>query len=52
METNMISIDRFTESAQEIPMRAAEIMQRYNHHQIDTEHVLLAFIEQPQGIVS
>ena len=45
----MISIDRFTESAQEIAGRSAEIMQRYSHNQIDIEHMLLALIEQPQG---
>ena len=45
----MISVDRFTKSAQEVAQRAAEIMQRYHHHQIDTEHLLLALMEQPQG---
>jgi ATP-dependent Clp protease ATP-binding subunit ClpC len=49
METIMISFDRFTQSAQEVAQRAAEIMQRYGHNQIDTEHLLLALIEQPQG---
>jgi len=48
----MIRFDRFTKSAQEIAQRAAEVMQRYNHNQIDTEHLLLALIEQPQGVVS
>ena len=48
----MISIDWFTKSAQEVPQRAAEIMQRYSHNQIDTEHILLALIEQPQGVIS
>ena len=48
----MISFDRFTKSAQEVAQRAAEIMQRYSHHQIDTEHLLLALIEQPQGGIS
>jgi ATPases with chaperone activity, ATP-binding subunit len=52
METIMISVDRFTKSAQEIAERAADIMQRYNHHQIDAEHMLLALLEQPQGVVS
>jgi ATP-dependent Clp protease ATP-binding subunit ClpC len=52
METIMISVDRFTKSAQEGAQRAAEIMQRYNHNQIDTEHLLLALIEQPQGVLS
>jgi len=47
----MISIDRFTKSAQEVPQRAAEIMQRYSHNQMDTEHILLALIEQPQGVI-
>ena len=32
--------------------RAAEIIQRYGHNQIDTEHILLALIEQPQGVIS
>lgn len=50
METIMIRFDRFTKSAQEVAQRAAEIMQRYNHHQIDTEHLLLALMEQPQGV--
>ena len=48
----MISVDRFTKSAQEVAQRAAEIMQRYSHHQIDTEHQLLALIEQPHGVIS
>ena len=52
METSMISVDRFTKSAQEVAQRAAEIMQRYGHHQMDTEHLLLALIEQPQGGIS
>jgi ATP-dependent Clp protease ATP-binding subunit ClpC len=52
METIMISFDRFTKSAQEVPQRAAEIMQRYSHNQMDTEHILLALIEQPQGVIS
>lgn len=44
--------DRFTERAQEAATRAAEIIQRYGHNQIDAEHILLAMIEQPQGVVS
>ena len=48
----MIRFDRFTQSAQEVAQRAAAIMQRYSHHQIDTEHQLLALIEQPQGGIS
>ena len=48
----MIRFDRFTKSAQEVAQRAAEIIQRYGHNQIDTEHLLLALIEQPQGVIS
>jgi ATP-dependent Clp protease ATP-binding subunit ClpC len=47
----MMRFDRFTERAQEAAQRAAEIIQRYGHNQIDTEHILLALIEQPQGAV-
>ncbi len=43
--------ERFTERAQEVAQRAAEIIQRYGHTQIDTEHILLALLEQPHGIV-
>lgn len=43
--------DRFTERAQEAAQRAAEIIQRYGHNQIDTEHILLALIEQPKGVI-
>ena len=47
----MMRFDRFTERAQEAAQRAAEIIQRYGHNQIDTEHILLALIEQPNGAV-
>jgi ATP-dependent Clp protease ATP-binding subunit ClpC len=48
---NMMRFDRFTERAQEAAQRAAEIIQRYGHNQIDTEHILLALIEQPGGVI-
>jgi len=47
----MMRFDRFTERAQEAAQRAAEIIQRYGHNQIDTEHILLALIEQPGGVI-
>ncbi len=47
----MMRFDRFTERAQDAAQRAAEITQRYGHNQIDTEHILLAMIEQPQGVI-
>ncbi|MBX3085175.1 MAG: AAA family ATPase [Anaerolineae bacterium] len=43
--------DRFTERAQDAAARAYEILQRYGHNQIDTEHVLLALLEQPEGVI-
>ncbi len=48
----MMRFDRFTERAQEAAQRAAEIIQRYGHNQIDSEHILLALIEQPQGVIT
>jgi len=47
----MIGFDRFTERAQEAATRAYEIMQRYRHTQLDTEHILLAVLEQSDGAV-
>ena len=47
----MERFDRFTERAQDAAMRAYEILQRYNHTQVDTEHLLLALMEQPEGVV-
>ena len=43
--------DRFTEKAQEAAMRAYEILQRYKHTQVDTEHIFLALLEQADGTV-
>jgi ATP-dependent Clp protease ATP-binding subunit ClpC len=43
--------DRFTERAQDAAHRAVEMLQRYGHTQVDTEHILLALLEQPEGVV-
>ncbi|MBP7693121.1 MAG: AAA family ATPase [Anaerolineales bacterium] len=43
--------DRFTERAQDAAARAYEILQRYGHTQVDTEHILLALLEQPEGVI-
>ncbi|MDW8064719.1 MAG: AAA family ATPase [Anaerolineae bacterium] len=43
--------DHFTERAQDAAARAYEILQRYGHNQVDTEHLLLALLEQPDGVV-
>lgn len=47
----MMRFDRFTEKAQEAAMRAYEILQRYKHTQVDTEHLFLALLEQPEGVI-
>jgi ATP-dependent Clp protease ATP-binding subunit ClpC len=47
----MMRFDRFTERAQDAATRAYEILQRYGHNQVDTEHILLALLEQPDGVV-
>jgi len=43
--------DRFTERAQDAAARAYEIVQRYSHTQVDTEHLFLALLEQSDGAV-
>ncbi|MBN1287943.1 MAG: AAA family ATPase [Anaerolineae bacterium] len=43
--------ERFTERAQDAAARAYEILQRYGHNQVDTEHILLALLEQPDGVI-
>jgi ATP-dependent Clp protease ATP-binding subunit ClpC len=48
----MMRFDKFTERAQDAAMRAYEILQRYQHSQADTEHLFLALLEQPEGLVS
>ena len=47
----MMRFDRFTERAQEAAQRAVGMLQRYGHTQVDTEHILLALLEQPEGVV-
>lgn len=48
----MMRFDRLTERAQDTAMRSYEIMQRYQHSQVDTEHFFLALIEQPDGLTT
>ncbi len=48
----MMRLDRFTERAQEAAQRAVQIMGRYGHTQVDTEHIFLALLEQPESVIS
>ena len=47
----MINRDQFTQGAQDGAARALEICNRYGHNQVDTEHILLAYLEQPEGVL-
>ncbi len=47
----MMPFDRFTQKAQQAATRALEILHEYKHSQIDTEHIFLALLEQPEGAV-
>lgn len=47
----MPGFDRFTERAQDAVTRAYEVMMRHGHSQLDTEHIVLALLEQEEGLV-
>lgn len=44
-------LDKLTLKAQEALQEAKSIADKYNHQQIDAEHLLLALVEQSEGIV-
>ena len=46
-----MDINKYTEKAQEMLMIAQAVMQRYQNSQLDTDHLLLAILEQPDGTV-
>jgi ATP-dependent Clp protease ATP-binding subunit ClpC len=48
----MMRFDRFSQQAQDTAARAYEICQRYSHNQVDSEHILMALLEQPDGFVT
>jgi len=48
----MMRFDRFTERAQDAIARSQEVLARYGHTQLDTEHLLLAMVEQPEGVIT
>src|SRR5256714_10043047 len=47
-----MQLDRFTIKAQEALQQAQAIAQRYSHQQIDGEHLMLALLEQSEGLLS
>ena len=42
--------DQFTDQAQEVLAKSQEIVRRYRHSQWDSEHVLMALLEQQEGV--
>jgi len=44
-------LDKLTLKAQEALQEAKNIADKYSHQQMDVEHLLLALVEQPEGIV-
>src|SRR5687768_15219969 len=42
--------NRFTQQAQEALQRAQELLGELRHNQLDTEHILLALLQQPEGL--
>jgi len=45
-----MGFDKYTERAQEALARAQEILQEMRHNQLDVEHLLLALLDQPEGL--
>jgi ATP-dependent Clp protease ATP-binding subunit ClpB len=46
-----MNINKFTEKAQEAVLTAQTLAEQMNHAQMEPEHLLLALVEQPEGIV-
>ena len=44
-------LDKFTQRAQEAIVASQELAQTYSHSQIEPEHLLLALLQQPEGVV-
>ena len=42
--------DSFTEQAQEVLRQSQEMVRRYRHNQWDAEHILMALLEQDEGV--
>jgi ATP-dependent Clp protease ATP-binding subunit ClpC len=47
----MLRFERLTEQAQEALQTAQELMQQFQHNQLDVEHVFLALLRQEEGVV-
>ncbi|PIQ26103.1 ATP-dependent chaperone ClpB [bacterium (Candidatus Blackallbacteria) CG17_big_fil_post_rev_8_21_14_2_50_48_46] len=47
-----MDFNKMTEKAQAALAQAQQMVEEYNHNYIDNEHLLLALIEQPEGVVT
>lgn len=47
-----MKFEQFTEKAKEVISLAQDILIEYHHNQLDVEHLLLALLRQPEGLVS
>ena len=47
-----MDINKFTDRAKQALMAGQEIMRRYQHSQVDVEHLLLALLESSDGLVA
>ena len=47
-----MNMNRFTEKAQEAVAGAQRIAEQHNHAEVDVEHLLLALLQEPEGIAS
>ncbi|MGD0003400.1 MAG: ATP-dependent chaperone ClpB [Anaerolineaceae bacterium] len=45
-----MNLDRFTQKAQEAILQAQQLAQDYNHQTIEPAHLLLALVQQPEGV--
>jgi ATP-dependent Clp protease ATP-binding subunit ClpB len=46
-----MNLNKFTEKAQEAILGAQQLAESLNHAQIEPEHLLVALVEQPEGVV-
>ncbi|MEN6346979.1 MAG: AAA family ATPase [Armatimonadia bacterium] len=47
-----MDFERFTNASKETVAASQQILQRYRHNQLDTEHLLLAMLEQEGGVAN
>jgi ATP-dependent Clp protease ATP-binding subunit ClpC len=48
----MMDINKFTDRAKQVLMASQEVMRRYQHSQVDVEHLLLALLEASDGLAA